>query len=33
MIALWIVWYLVTINTFGILFAIYGYGSSKGWWK
>jgi hypothetical protein len=25
--------YLVAINTFGILFGLYGLGSSKGWWK
>ena len=31
--ALWVVYYLVAINTFGILFGIYGYGSAKGWWK
>ena len=31
--ALWIVYYVVAINTIGILFGIYGYGSAKEWWK
>ena len=25
--------YIGAINTFGILFGIYGYGSAKEWWK
>jgi hypothetical protein len=25
--------YIGAINTFGILFGIYGYGSAKGWWR
>lgn len=25
--------YIVTINTLGVLFGIYGYGSAKGWWR
>jgi hypothetical protein len=33
MIALSILYYVALINTVGILFAIYGYGSAKGWWK
>jgi len=33
MIAKWIVYYLVAINTLGILFGLYGYGMAKGWWK
>ena len=24
--------YIVVINTLGICFGIYGYGSAKGWW-
>ena len=30
--ALWVVWYLCIINTVGIVFGIYGYGSAKEWW-
>jgi hypothetical protein len=25
--------YIVIINTLGIAFGIYGYGSAKGWWR
>jgi len=25
--------YIGVINTLGILFGIYGYGSAKGWWQ
>jgi hypothetical protein len=25
--------YIGVLNTFGMLFALYGYGSAKGWWK
>ena len=25
--------YIVTLNTLGMIFGLYGYGSAKGWWK
>ena len=31
--ALWAVWYLCIINTVGIAFGIYGYGSAKELWR
>jgi hypothetical protein len=33
MIALSILYYIAFINTIGILFGLYGYGSAKGWWR
>ena len=31
--ALWVMRYLCIINTLGIAFGIYGYGSDKEWWR
>jgi len=28
-----LLWWIAVIDTVGILFALYGYGSAKEWWR